>query len=114
MPSCSGYAKGLLHRSLQVFSPRSGFQVANKENIYLTTGKSLKIHTALKCACVGRSSVGLHYIEYTLTPLISATELITRYYSNEKLGQCCFNVRPTSATLAGIKPKFGECAVLAG
>ena len=46
--------------------------------------------------------------------LISATELITRYYSNEKLPQCCFNVRPTSATLADIKPTFGECAVLAG
>ena len=28
--------------------------------------------------------------------------------------QCCFNVRPTSATLADIKPTFGECAVLAG
>ena len=46
--------------------------------------------------------------------LISATELITRYYSNEKLAQCCFNVRPTSVTLAAIKPTFGECAVLAG
>ena len=41
------------------------------------------------------------------------TELITRYYSNEKLAQCCFNVRPTSATLADIKLTFGECAVLA-
>ena len=61
-----------------------------------------------------RSSVGLHQpIEYTLTALISATELITRYYSNEKLAQCCFNVRPTSATLADNKPIFGECAVLA-
>ena len=29
-----------------------------------------------------------------------ATELITRKYSNETLIQCCFNVRPTSATLA--------------
>ena len=29
-----------------------------------------------------------------------ATELITRYYLNETLIQCCFNVRPTSATLA--------------
>ena len=64
---------------------------------------------------MGRSSVGLHKpIEYTLTALISATELITRYYSNEKLAQCCFNVSPTSATLADIKPTFGECAVLAG
>ena len=71
----------------------------------------LKIHTAVKCACVGRSSVGLHWpIEYTLM----ATKLITRYYSNEKLVQCCFNVRPTSATLADIKLTFGECAVLAG
>ena len=53
----------------------------------------LKIHTAVKCTCVGRSSVGLHQpIEYTLTALISASELITRYYSNEKLAQCCFNV----------------------
>ena len=34
--------------------------------------------------------------------------------ANEKLAQCCFNVRPTSATLADIKPTFGECAVLAG
>ena len=43
-------------------------------------------------ACVGRSSVGLHQpIEYTLTALKSATELITRYYSNEKLAQCCFS-----------------------
>ena len=42
-----------------------------------------------------------------------ATELITRYYSNEKSAQCCFNVRPTSATLADIKPTSGECAVLA-
>ena len=49
-----------------------------------------------------------------LTSLISATELITRYYSNEKSAQCCFNVRPTSATLADIKPTFGECTVLAG
>ena len=46
--------------------------------------------------------------------LKSATELITRYYSNDKLAQCCFKVRPTSATLADIKPTFGECAVLAG
>ena len=53
-------------------------------------------------------------MEYTLTALISATELITRYYSNEKLAQCCFNVSPTSTTLADIKPTFGECAVLAG
>ena len=30
------------------------------------------------------------------------------------MAQCCFNVRPTSATLADIKPTFGECAVLAG
>ena len=29
-----------------------------------------------------------------------ATELITRYYLNDTLIQCCFNVRPTSATLA--------------
>ena len=63
---------------------------------------------------MGRSSVGLHYIGYTLTALISATELITRYYSNETLAQCCFNVRPTYATLADIKPIFGECVVLAG
>ena len=49
-----------------------------------------------------------------LMALISATELITRYYSNEKLAQCCFKVRPTSATLADIKPTFGKCAVLAG
>ena len=53
-------------------------------------------------------------IEYTLPALISATELITKYYSNEKLAQCCFNVRPTSAKLANIKPTFVECAVLAG
>ena len=32
--------------------------------------------------------------------LISATKLITRYYSNETLPQCCFNVKPTSVTLA--------------
>ena len=57
----------------------------------------------------------LHYpIEYTLTALLSATELITRYYSNDKLAQCCFNVRPTSATLVDIKPTFGEYAVVAG
>ena len=31
--------------------------------------------------------------------LISTTKLITRYNSNETLPQCCFNVRPTSATL---------------
>ena len=49
-----------------------------------------------------------------LTASVSATELITRYYSNEKFAQCCFNVRLTSATLADIKPTFGECAVLAG
>ena len=53
-------------------------------------------------------------MEYTLTALLSGTELITRYYSNEKLAQCCFNVGPTSETLADIKPTFGECAVLAG
>ena len=46
-----------------------------------------------------------------MTALISATELITRYYSNEKLAQCCFNVRPTSATLADNKPTVGECAL---
>ena len=49
-----------------------------------------------------------------MTALISATELITRYYSIEKLAQCCFNVRPTSETLVDIKPTFGEYAVLAG
>ena len=49
-----------------------------------------------------------------MTALISATELITRYYYNDKLAQRCFIVRPTSATLADIKPTFGECAVLAG
>ena len=49
-----------------------------------------------------------------MTALLSATELITRYYFNEKLAQCFFNVRPASATLADIKPIFGECAVLAG
>ena len=37
-------------------------------------------------------------IEYRLTAWISATKLITWYYSNETLTQCCFNVRPTSAT----------------
>ena len=46
--------------------------------------------------------------------LISVTELITRYHSNEKLSQCCFNARPTSATLADIKPTSGECAMLDG
>ena len=30
-----------------------------------------------------------------------------------KLAQCCFNVRPTSATLADKKSIFGEYAVLA-
>ena len=75
----------------------------------------MKIHTTAKWACVGQSGVGLHQpIEYTLTALISVTELITRYYSNEKFARCCLNVRPTSATLADIKPTFGECAVLAG
>ena len=49
-----------------------------------------------------------------MAALISATELITRYNSNEKLAQFCFNVSPTSATLADNKPTFGECAVLAG
>ena len=49
-----------------------------------------------------------------MTALKSVTELITGYYSNEKLAQCCFNLMPTSATLADIKPTFGECAVLAG
>ena len=49
-----------------------------------------------------------------MAALISATELITRYYSNEKLAQCCFNFRPTSATLADIKPTFGKCAVFVG
>ena len=29
-----------------------------------------------------------------------ATELITRYYLNDTLIQCCFNARPTSETLA--------------
>ena len=46
--------------------------------------------------------------------IIISTDLITRYYSNEKLAQCCFNIRPTFATLADIKPTFGECDVLAG
>ena len=47
----------------------------------------------------------------SLTALISATEQITRYYSNEKSAQCCLIVIPTSATLADIKPTFRECAV---
>ena len=51
---------------------------------------------------------------YHISALISATELITRYYSNEKLAQWCFNVRLTSATLADLKPTFGERAMLAG
>ena len=50
---------------------------------------------------------------YHISALISATELITRYYSNEKLA-LCFNVRLTSATLADLKPTFGERAMLAG
>ena len=29
------------------------------------------------------------------------------------MAQCCFNVRPTSATLADNIPTFGECVVLA-
>ena len=33
---------------------------------------------------------------------------------NEKLAQCCFNVRLKSATLADIISTLGECAVLAG
>ena len=41
-------------------------------------------------------------------------ELITRDYSSEILIQCCFNVRQTSATLATIKPTFGDCAVFSG
>ena len=64
---------------------------------------------------MGRSIVGLQQpIEHRLTALFSATELITRYYSNETLTQWCFNVRLTSAMLANIKPTFGECAVFAG
>ena len=50
-------------------------------------------------------------MQYMLTAIISAAELITRYYSNEKLAQCCFNVRPTSATLAYNKLTFGECVI---
>ena len=46
--------------------------------------------------------------------LISATERITRYYCDETLIQCCFNVRPTSVTLDIIKSTFGEFAVFAG
>ena len=45
---------------------------------------SFKNHTTAKWACVGRSSVGLGLhqpIEYTLTPLLSATALITIYYA---------------------------------
>ena len=45
--------------------------------------------------------------------LLSTTELIKRYYSNNKLAQCCFNSIPTSATLADNKPTVGECVVLA-
>ena len=41
-------------------------------------------------------------------------ELITRYYSDEKLAQGCFNVRSTSVMLADIKLTFGECSVFAG
>ena len=52
-------------------------------------------------------------MEYRLTALISATELITIYYSNETLTQCCFNATITSPTLTNIKPTFGECAVFA-
>ena len=40
-----------------------------------------------------------------------ATELITRYYSNETLIQCCFNVRPTSATLAQHWPTLDKCTM---
>ena len=53
-------------------------------------------------------------MEYRWTALISGTELITRYYSNETSARCCFNVKLTSATLANIRPTFGECAVFAG
>ena len=49
-----------------------------------------------------------------MTELLSGTELVTRYYFNDKLAQWCFNIRPTSATLADIKPTFGECVLLAG
>ena len=58
---------------------------------------------------MGRSSVGLLH---RLTALILETDLITRYYCNETLTQCCFNVR--SATLANIKPTFDECTIFAG
>ena len=34
-----------------------------------------------------------------MTALISTTKLITRYYLNDTLTQCSFNVGPTSATL---------------
>ena len=61
-----------------------------------------------------RGAVKCRPIECRLTALISATELITRYYSNKTLIRCCFNVRPMSATLANIKPTIGECAVCAG
>ena len=37
-----------------------------------------------------------------------ATELITRYYSNETLIQCCFNVRQTSVMLAQIEPTLDK------
>ena len=40
--------------------------------------------------------------------------LYAKYYSKEKLAQCSFHVRSTFATLADIKPTFGECAALAG
>ena len=77
-----------------------------------------KLKDSLNCEMGMRGTVRcrptLAYRVYTLTALISATELITRYYSNEKLAPCCFYVRPTSATLADIKPTFGDCAVLAG
>ena len=40
-----------------------------------------------------------------------STELITRYYLNDTLIQCCFNVRPTSATLPNIELTLDKCTM---
>ena len=65
------------------------------------------VEDPFNCETGMRGPVTCMPIKYRLTALISATKLITRYYSNETLTHCCFNASPTSATLAQLQTNIG-------
>ena len=72
--------------------------IQHRPNVFDFGPTLYKCYTNVLCLL----STCRHTIAYRVQAdtLISATKLITRYYPNETLSQCYFNVRPTSATLA--------------